>query len=106
VRSNIVDPAWVPTRMGGPNATDDLALGHDTQVWLATTTDTEADVTGTYWYHRRVRPPAPAVHDRTFQDQLLATLAEITGSDTLALAEDGEALAPSVVRNGSTSTTA
>ena len=86
VRSNIVDPGWVPTRMGGPDATDDLTLGHDTQVWLATTADTEASVTGKYWYHRRVQPPAAAVHDRTFQDQLLATLAEITGSERLALA--------------------
>src|SRR4051812_45833733 len=26
VRSNAVDPGWVPTRMGGPNAPDDLQL--------------------------------------------------------------------------------
>ena len=85
MRSNIVDPGWVPTRMGGPAATDDLALGHDTQVWLATTTDTAAAVTGTYWYHRHTQPPAPAVHDPAFQDQLLATLADITGTELLAL---------------------
>ena len=42
VRSNAVDPGWVPTRMGGPHATDDLALGHDTQVWLATSDDPAA----------------------------------------------------------------
>jgi NAD(P)-dependent dehydrogenase (short-subunit alcohol dehydrogenase family) len=28
VLSNAVDPGWVPTRMGGPNAPDDLDLGH------------------------------------------------------------------------------
>ncbi|WP_087874735.1 SDR family NAD(P)-dependent oxidoreductase, partial [Arthrobacter globiformis] len=33
---NAVDPGWVPTRMGGPAAPDDLELGHVTQVWLAT----------------------------------------------------------------------
>jgi NAD(P)-dependent dehydrogenase (short-subunit alcohol dehydrogenase family) len=36
VFSNIVDPGWVPTRMGGPNAPGDLRLGHLTQEWLAT----------------------------------------------------------------------
>jgi NAD(P)-dependent dehydrogenase (short-subunit alcohol dehydrogenase family) len=34
--SNAVDPGWVPTRMGGPGAPDDLRLGHLTQEWLAT----------------------------------------------------------------------
>lgn len=33
VTSNAVDPGWVPTRMGGPNAPDDLELGHQTQGW-------------------------------------------------------------------------
>jgi NAD(P)-dependent dehydrogenase (short-subunit alcohol dehydrogenase family) len=28
VYSNAVDPGWVPTRMGGPGAPDDLRLGH------------------------------------------------------------------------------
>jgi NAD(P)-dependent dehydrogenase (short-subunit alcohol dehydrogenase family) len=36
VYSNAVDPGWVPTRMGGPGAPDDLRLGHLTQEWLAT----------------------------------------------------------------------
>jgi NAD(P)-dependent dehydrogenase (short-subunit alcohol dehydrogenase family) len=34
--SHAVDPGWVPTRMGGPGAPDDLVAGHRTQVWLAT----------------------------------------------------------------------
>ena len=79
MRSNAVDPGWVPTRMGGPGATDDLALGHDTQVWLATSDDPAANTTGQYWYHRRTQPPAPAVHDTTFQDALLDKLTGITG---------------------------
>ena len=33
VLSNTVDPGWVPTRMGGPGASDDLGQGHLTQVW-------------------------------------------------------------------------
>ena len=76
--SNAVDPGWVPTRMGGSHATDDLALGHDTQVWLATSNEPAAAVTGKYWHHRRIRPPATAVNDTGFQDQLLDTLQRIT----------------------------
>src|SRR6266511_786877 len=53
VPSNAVDPGWVPTRMGGPDASDDLDLGVQTQVWLATGDDPEATRTGRYLYHRR-----------------------------------------------------
>jgi NAD(P)-dependent dehydrogenase (short-subunit alcohol dehydrogenase family) len=80
VLSNAVDPGWVPTRMGGPGASDDLRLGHVTQVWLATSDDPEARSTGGYWYHRRRRAPHPAVLDTGFQDELLAALAETTGT--------------------------
>ncbi|MCU7826875.1 SDR family NAD(P)-dependent oxidoreductase [Kitasatospora sp. DSM 101779] len=80
VRSNAVDPGWVPTRMGGPGAPDDLELGHLTQEWLATSDEPEALTTGGYWYHRELRPPHPAVHDEAFQDRLLAALAEETGT--------------------------
>jgi NAD(P)-dependent dehydrogenase (short-subunit alcohol dehydrogenase family) len=76
--TNAVDPGWVPTRMGGSHATDDLALGHDTQVWLATSNEQAALATGKYWYHRTVRTPAAAVNDPKFQDQLLETLERIT----------------------------
>jgi NAD(P)-dependent dehydrogenase (short-subunit alcohol dehydrogenase family) len=79
VRSHTVDPGWVPTRMGGPHATDDLALGHDTQVWLATSDDPDAVTTGRYWFHRQPQPPAPASQDPHFQDQLLDTLSHLTG---------------------------
>ncbi|MEU2924123.1 SDR family NAD(P)-dependent oxidoreductase [Streptomyces sp. NPDC007251] len=80
VLSNAVDPGWVPTKMGGPHAPDDLELGHETQEWLATADDPEALTTGGYWYHRRRRPPHPAVHDEAFQNLLLRTLAEETGT--------------------------
>ena len=76
---NTVDPGWVPTRMGGPGATDDLALGHETQSWLAASDDPEATSSGGYWYHRRRRDPAAAAIDPTFQDDLLDQLAGLTG---------------------------
>jgi NAD(P)-dependent dehydrogenase (short-subunit alcohol dehydrogenase family) len=80
VLSNSVDPGWVPTKMGGPNATDDLRLGHLTQEWLATSKDREALTSGGYWYHQRRVKPHPAVLDTKFQDQLLDELARATGT--------------------------
>jgi NAD(P)-dependent dehydrogenase (short-subunit alcohol dehydrogenase family) len=79
VLSNAVDPGWVPTRMGGPSARDDLRLGHITQAWLAATDETAARVSGQYWFHQRIEQPHHAVHDEAFQDALLAALAEHTG---------------------------
>ena len=78
VFSNAVDPGWVPTRMGGPGAPDDLRLGHLTQEWLATSDDPEARTSGGYWYHQRRLDPHPAVAEPRFQDQLLDDLARIT----------------------------
>jgi len=79
VRSNAVDPGWVPTRMGGPNAPDDLVLGHRTQAWLSASEDEAADVTGGHWFHQQRHEPAPAVNDVGFQDELVAWLESATG---------------------------
>lgn len=79
VLCNAVDPGWVPTRMGGPGAPDDLTMGHLTQTWLAASGDAAARVTGGYWYHRKRREPAADALDPGFQDRLVARLAELTG---------------------------
>ena len=79
VRSNAVNPGWVPTRMGGPGAPDDLDLGADTQAWLAAGDDPATDVTGRYFFHRRPEPVPPAAGDAATQDALLAYCAELTG---------------------------
>jgi hypothetical protein len=78
VFSNAVDPGWVPTRMGGPGAPDDLRLGHLTQEWLATSDDPQTGTSGGYWHHQRRAEPAPSVRDQPFQDQLLEELARFT----------------------------
>lgn len=78
VFSNAVDPGWVPTKMGGPGAPDDLRLGHLTQEWLATSDDPEARTSGGYWHHQRRQSPAPAALDQNFQDALLDELARLT----------------------------
>jgi NAD(P)-dependent dehydrogenase (short-subunit alcohol dehydrogenase family) len=79
VLSNAVDPGWVPTKMGGPGAPDDLAMGHLTQTWLAVSHDASAMTSGGYWYHRQRQNPAAAALDPAFQDRLVARLAELTG---------------------------
>ena len=80
VLSNAVDPGWVPTTMGGPDAPDDLELGHRTQEWLVSSDDPEALTSGGYWYHRELRQPHRAVSEPAFQDRLLHALAEETGT--------------------------
>ncbi|MFE6520948.1 SDR family NAD(P)-dependent oxidoreductase [Streptomyces sp. NPDC057794] len=80
VPSNAVDPGWVPTRMGGPDAPDDLELGHRTQEWLAVSDEPAALTSGGYWYHGERREPHTAVHDHAFQDHLVRTLAGETGT--------------------------
>jgi len=60
VLSNAVDPGWVPTKMGGAGAPDDLTQGHLTQTWLAVGEDAAARVSGAYWHHRKQRKPEAA----------------------------------------------
>lgn len=80
VAVHAVDPGWVPTKMGGAGATDDLEQGHRTQEWLAVSDDPEARTTGGYWYHRERQEPEPEVHDEAFQDELLGELERFTGT--------------------------
>jgi NAD(P)-dependent dehydrogenase (short-subunit alcohol dehydrogenase family) len=80
VRSNALEPGWVPTRMGGPAAPDDLSLAPVTQAWLAVGDEPAATVTGGYFYHQRPREVAPAVRDAAFRDELLGYCAALTGT--------------------------
>lgn len=75
-----VNPGWVPTRMGGPHAPDDLTEGHRTQEWLATAPASGISPrTGGYWYHREALPPHPATLDGGFQSEVLTALEARTG---------------------------
>jgi NAD(P)-dependent dehydrogenase (short-subunit alcohol dehydrogenase family) len=78
VLSNAVDPGWVPTKMGGPGAPDDLTMGHLTQTWLAVSDEPAARISGGYWHHRKQQKPAPEALDPGFQDRVVAKLAELT----------------------------
>ncbi|MBE8523963.1 SDR family NAD(P)-dependent oxidoreductase [Amycolatopsis sp. H6(2020)] len=79
VFTNVVDPGWVPTRMGGAAASDDLRLGHVTQAWLAGSDNPEVQVTGRYWFHQAHQQPAAATWDEAFQEELVYSLARYTG---------------------------
>jgi NAD(P)-dependent dehydrogenase (short-subunit alcohol dehydrogenase family) len=79
VLSNAVDPGWVPTRMGGPGAPDDLAKGAFTQAWLAVSDDPAARVSGQYFRHQRSMPMSPAAASADVQDRLIDYLQSVTG---------------------------
>ncbi|MBV9654838.1 MAG: SDR family NAD(P)-dependent oxidoreductase [Acetobacteraceae bacterium] len=79
VRSNALEPGWVPTRMGGPGAPGDLSKAHLTQAWLAVSRDPDALTSGGYFYHQRLRAANPAAQDETVQTRLLAACARLSG---------------------------
>ena len=79
VYSNAVDPGWVPTKMGGKGAPDDLQKGYETQVWLATSNDAEAWVSGNYFHHQKVTQHNPEADDVRSQEKFLSLCEEVTG---------------------------
>ena len=79
VRSNALEPGWVPTKMGGAHATGDLDAAHRTQAWLAASDDAGAAVTGEYFFHKRLRKPSGAARDTALQDGLIAECARLSG---------------------------
>jgi NAD(P)-dependent dehydrogenase (short-subunit alcohol dehydrogenase family) len=79
VLSNAMTPGWVPTKMGGAGAPDDIAQGHLTQAWLATSDDDDARTTGGYFYHLKRREPNPEAREVSVQDRLIDICQEISG---------------------------
>jgi NAD(P)-dependent dehydrogenase (short-subunit alcohol dehydrogenase family) len=79
VLSNALEPGWVATKIGGPGAPDDLEAAHKTQVWLATSDEPGARVTGQYFYHMKRRASEPAAASTAVQERLLAECARLSG---------------------------
>lgn len=77
---NAVDPGWVPTKMGGVSAPDDLQKGFETQLWLASSNTTDALVTGGYFHHQQQEQPNKEVYNPEKQQTLFKLCAEL--SDT------------------------
>jgi hypothetical protein len=70
----------VPTKLGGAEATDDLAQGPLTQAWLVVSDDPAACVTGQHFYHQRPRATHPDAWSTEYQDALLDYCADLTGT--------------------------
>jgi len=79
VLSNSVEPGWVATKLGGPGAPDDLDAAPRTQVWLATSNEPAARVSGKHFYHMKQRAAEPAALNQDLQERLLAECARISG---------------------------
>lgn len=79
VPTNVVNPGWVTTRMGGAGAPDDLDQAHRTQTWLAVGDDAAALGTGGYYYHRKPGPVHDAAQDPGLQDRLLDLCDDASG---------------------------
>jgi len=79
VYANAVDPGWVPTKMGGTGATDNLTKGYQTQAWLATSDDPGVKLSGHYFYHQKISQHNSAADDISKQDKLLRICEQLTG---------------------------
>jgi len=77
--SNAVDPGWVPTKMGGQGAPDDLEQGYSTQVWLATGTEKAATLSGRYLHHKKEMDYHLQAASIQIQEKFLALCEKITG---------------------------
>jgi NAD(P)-dependent dehydrogenase (short-subunit alcohol dehydrogenase family) len=79
VYANAVDPGWVPTKMGGQGAPDDLQKGYETQTWLAVSNDGRAKVSGRYFHHLTERRYNPQANNVMLQESFLSLCRDITG---------------------------
>lgn len=79
IYSNAVDPGWVPTKMGGNGAPDNLEEGYHTQVWLAGGDDAGALVSGNYFHHKKHSRYHKSADDITVQEAFLQKCLEMTG---------------------------
>lgn len=79
VYANAVNPGWVPTKMGGKGAPDNLQKGYETQVWLATSDDEQAKVSGSYFFHQKKEHSRPDADNEALQDELIRLCEDITG---------------------------
>jgi NAD(P)-dependent dehydrogenase (short-subunit alcohol dehydrogenase family) len=79
VFANALNPGWVPTKMGGHGAPDDLQKGYETQVWLAVSNDEKAKVSGHFFYHQKETDYNPEADDVLLQERFLDLCKEITG---------------------------
>lgn len=76
---NAVHPGWVRTNMSGDEAPLSVAEGAATPVWLATSTEPAATVTGAFFHDRRQVRLNPQAYDHLIQDTLVQRCAALCG---------------------------
>ena len=79
VYANALNPGWVPTKMGGSRAPDDLKKGYETQVWLAGSNDENVKVSGHFFYHQKQIGYNSEADDVQLQERFLTVCKEVTG---------------------------
>jgi NAD(P)-dependent dehydrogenase (short-subunit alcohol dehydrogenase family) len=79
VKANALEPGWVATRMGGPDAPGDIGKAPITQAWLAVSNDPLALASGEYFYHQALRAPNPVARDKEAQELLIKACARLSG---------------------------
>lgn len=79
VYANAVNPGWVPTKMGGAGAPDDLQKGYETQVWLAASSDEQAKISGRYFFHQKAERSNPEADNVSLQQRFMDLCEDITG---------------------------
>jgi NAD(P)-dependent dehydrogenase (short-subunit alcohol dehydrogenase family) len=80
VKSNSMDPGWMPTKMGGSSATGDLEDSIATYVMLAEGEEELAKKSGCYFTPaKKEDSPQKVADDVSAQDKLLETCAEFSG---------------------------
>lgn len=79
VYANAVNPGWVPTKMGGAGAPDNLEKGYQTQVWLAVSNEEKAKVSGRYFFHQKESHYKAEVDNELLQERFLNVCKEMTG---------------------------
>jgi NAD(P)-dependent dehydrogenase (short-subunit alcohol dehydrogenase family) len=76
---NALHPGWVPTKMGGKSAPDNLQKGYETQVWLSVSNDKDALVNGNYFFHQKQSRYSAEADELIKQDELAALCSEMSG---------------------------
>ncbi len=79
VSSNAVNPGWVPTKMGGRGAPDDLNEGFATQVWLAVGQDEGAKRSGRYLHHKKEVNFNPQAQNLEIQEKFFSVCEQLSG---------------------------
>lgn len=77
--STALAPGWVPTRMGGTSARDDMDQAHRTQDWLAVANVPAAMRSGRYFHDLKERAANPEAHDPAQACRLLDQCAALCG---------------------------